>query len=120
MLLDKEMDISKSRYYLMKHVVSQLKPVSIISQEKDKKENVSMKNILEKYKQGNTSYSPIRITTKEFLPLSPKQTIFNACNDILKKESEGRFEYNTDGGHIPEKDAMGREKFWEDLGRPDA
>ena len=25
----------------------------------------------------------------------------------------------TDGGHIKETDAMGREKFWEDLGRPD-
>lgn len=24
----------------------------------------------------------------------------------------------TDGGSIPETDAMGREKFWEDLGRP--
>ena len=25
----------------------------------------------------------------------------------------------TDGGQIKETDAMGREKFWEDLGRPD-
>ena len=25
----------------------------------------------------------------------------------------------TDGGTIKETDAMGREKFWEDLGRPD-
>jgi hypothetical protein len=25
----------------------------------------------------------------------------------------------TDGGAIKETDAMGREKFWEDLGRPD-
>lgn len=25
----------------------------------------------------------------------------------------------TDGDPIPETDAMGREKFWEDLGRPD-
>jgi len=24
----------------------------------------------------------------------------------------------TDGGTIPETDAMGREKFWEDMGRP--
>ena len=97
MLLDKEMDISKSRYYLMKHVVSQLKPVSIVSQEKEKKGQESMKSLFEKFKQGNVSYSPIRVTTKEFFPLSPKQTIFNACNDILKKDSEGRIEYNTDG-----------------------
>ena len=25
-----------------------------------------------------------------------------------------------ESGHIPETDAMGREKFWEDLGRPNA
>jgi len=25
----------------------------------------------------------------------------------------------TDGGQIVETDSMGREKFWEDLGRPD-
>lgn len=25
----------------------------------------------------------------------------------------------TDGGQIKETDSMGREKFWEDLGRPD-
>jgi len=25
---------------------------------------------------------------------------------------------NTDGGEIKETDAMGREKFWEDIGRP--
>jgi hypothetical protein len=28
-------------------------------------------------------------------------------------------EIQTDGGTIKETDAMGREKFWEDLGRPD-
>jgi hypothetical protein len=28
-------------------------------------------------------------------------------------------EIQTDGGNIKETDAMGREKFWEDLGRPD-
>jgi len=102
MLLDKEMDISKSRYYLMKHVISQLKPVSIEKEnenenEKETKKKESMKSLLEKFKKGNTMYSPIRITVKEFLPLSSKQTIFNACDDILKKEGEGRFEYNTDG-----------------------
>jgi len=40
--------------------------------------------------------------------------------DVSVQESPKEFEYNTDGGSIPEKDAMGREKFWEDLGRPDA
>jgi hypothetical protein len=28
-------------------------------------------------------------------------------------------EIQTNGGTIKETDAMGREKFWEDLGRPD-
>lgn len=28
-------------------------------------------------------------------------------------------EIQTNGGKIIETDAMGREKFWEDLGRPD-
>ena len=32
-----------------------------------------------------------------------------------KKPSE---QIETDGGTIKETDAMGREKFWEDLGRP--
>ena len=30
------------------------------------------------------------------------------------------FEYNADGKIMVETDAMGREKFWEDLGRPNA
>jgi hypothetical protein len=34
----------------------------------------------------------------------------------LKKPSD---DIQTDGGTIKETDSMGREKFWEDLGRPD-
>lgn len=34
-----------------------------------------------------------------------------------KKPSEIS-EIQTDGGQIVETDSMGREKFWEDLGRP--
>lgn len=34
-----------------------------------------------------------------------------------KKQSETT-NVETDGGIIKETDAMGREKFWEDLGRP--
>ena len=33
----------------------------------------------------------------------------------LKKPSD---DIQTDGGQIKETDQMGREKFWEDLGRP--
>ena len=36
-----------------------------------------------------------------------------------KKQSEQSYnEIKTDGGIIIETDAMGREKFWKDLGRP--
>ena len=34
--------------------------------------------------------------------------------DEWKKQS-----IETDGGTVKETDAMGREKFWEDIGRPD-
>lgn len=33
----------------------------------------------------------------------------------LKQQSD---QIQTDGGQIKETDQMGREKFWEDLGRP--
>jgi len=36
----------------------------------------------------------------------------------LKKPLEQISEIQTDGGQIKETDQMGREKFWEDLGRP--
>ena len=35
----------------------------------------------------------------------------------MKKSNEPS-EIQTDGGEIKDNDAMGREKFWEDLGRP--
>jgi len=40
--------------------------------------------------------SPLRIEHKTFNS-SSHNTIFNACNSILKKEQEGLFEYHTDG-----------------------
>jgi hypothetical protein len=36
----------------------------------------------------------------------------------MKESKELSEKIQTDGGHIKETDAMGREKFWEDLGRP--
>lgn len=37
----------------------------------------------------------------------------------LKKQSEQLTDkIKTDGGRIIDTDAMGREKFWEDIGRP--
>jgi hypothetical protein len=37
----------------------------------------------------------------------------------MEKSKEPSIQIQTDGGQIKETDQMGREKFWEDLGRPD-
>jgi hypothetical protein len=37
----------------------------------------------------------------------------------MSNSKETLTQIQTDGGTIKEIDAMGREKFWEDLGRPD-
>ena len=37
----------------------------------------------------------------------------------MEKSKEPSIQISTDGGKIVETDQMGREKFWEDLGRPD-
>ena len=95
MLLKEEMNTSNSRYYLLKHFVSLLSPVLITVQPNAKTKSVA--TLLESYKKGISSASPIIVKTKEFLPIGSKDTIFSACNSILKKEKEGRFEYTTDG-----------------------
>ncbi len=37
----------------------------------------------------------------------------------MEKSKEQLNQIQTDGGYIKETDQMGREKFWEDLGRPE-
>ena len=39
-------------------------------------------------------------------------------SNIMKKSENWLPNTETDGGAIIETDSMGREKFWEDLGRP--
>ena len=95
MLLKEEMDTSKSRYYLLKRFVSLLSPVLITAQPDAKPK--SAKSLLDNYKKGISTASPIIVKTKDFHPAGSKETIFNACDNILKKEKEGRFEYTTDG-----------------------
>jgi hypothetical protein len=90
MPLNNNNDIYKSRYNLLKHLITSLKPVSIL----DIKNKT---NLLEQYIKNNDFISPIRIVTKEFFPMNNQQTIFNGCDMILKKEREQRFEYITDG-----------------------
>jgi len=41
--------------------------------------------------------SPIRVESKNFYPLNPTENIFDACNFIQERVSQGLFEYNTDG-----------------------
>jgi len=99
MLSDLEDDINKSsRYILLKKITYILKPVSIMDNKKpEENKNQSMKELLSRYSKANDLISPIRVTTKEFFPMSKKQNIFEGCNLILQKEREGRFEYITDG-----------------------
>ena len=37
---------------------------------------------------------------------------------LENKSNNTQYKLETDGGQIKETDAMGREKFWEDIGRP--
>lgn len=95
MLLKEELDMNKSRYYLLKNYISSLNPVSIMDTGASK--NTTVKVLLENLKKADDLYSPIKISAKEFFPVSNKQNIFSACNEILEKEKKGRFEYTTDG-----------------------
>ena len=54
-------------------------------------------------------YTAYRASIKILLEL------LNMSESIKPSENN---QINTDGGQIKETDAMGREKFWEDLGRP--
>ena len=98
MLLDEEVNVSKSRYYLLKNVIANMKAISILDTGHQQKQAYSMKELLKKTSETETTIlSPIRIVCKDFLPLSRKQTIFHACDAILTKSREHRFEYETDG-----------------------
>jgi hypothetical protein len=99
MLLKEELDINKSRYYVLQHIVQTLNAVSVVADEKPAEVEKGAKALLAKFTKSHTHQigCPIRISCKEFYPKGSKETIFNGCNEILKKEREGRFEYNTDG-----------------------
>jgi hypothetical protein len=96
MILPNEMENFKSRYELLKKTITHLNPVSILDE--GKKEVKSAKELLQKYTSSLSIASPIRIMCKQFFPLNEKkQSIFNACDIILTKARENRFEYETDG-----------------------
>jgi len=95
MLLDKEDDIYKSRYQLLKYIEYNLKATSITATSSVEKNAKTVKGAINKL--NNDIISPIRFSVKEFFPNNNTQSIFDGCNTILQKEREGRFEYTTDG-----------------------
>jgi len=82
---------TKFRLTLLKELVKNLKPHSVVKAKDDKHKEVML--------------SPIRIECKKFYwvtmnqteNVNTKYTIFTLCNAILEKERQGLFEYNTDG-----------------------
>ena len=95
MLLENEKDIYKSRYQVLKYIEYNLKPMSIM--DTSRKDEKTIKDMMEKYKTAQEFMSPIRFSVKEFFPNNSNQTIFEGCNTILQKVHQGRFEYITDG-----------------------
>lgn len=96
MLKEEEQDMYKSRFYLLNKLKSLVKPISIMSNP-DKSKKGTIKSLLKTYKENIDEISPIRFEMKKFYPMTSKQTIFEGCREILQKEKEGLFEYNTDG-----------------------
>ena len=84
----KENGNEKSRYELLHFIRQNLNLVSITNNKKEHKKN---------FKEKDSLSAPIRFSVKEFFPNSSKQTIFEGCQQILQKEKERLFEYNTDG-----------------------
>ena len=93
---EKEEDLNKSRYYLLKKIINELHPVSI-NKIIEKEEKISFSNILKKFKKDKDLISPIRIKCKNFYPETINETtnIFKSCKNVLDQQST--FEYNTDG-----------------------
>jgi hypothetical protein len=97
---DSEKKESKvGRYQLLKNIMKNLNPVSILSKTKPKqKTNSSLDSLGAKFQKDNDLLSPLRISVKEFYPLNPEtESIFEACRLVLSKSNAGIYEYNTDG-----------------------
>lgn len=76
--------------------INELKPYSIL--DKHKKGEAT--------KEANTKTLPMKINCKKFYKDIGETSIFNGCAKILSYESDGLFEYNTDGliftpAHLP-------------------
>ncbi len=95
MVKEDEPNVDKCRFYLLEKLGRMLNPISIT----DEKQN--LKQLLDKYTKSDNykkqDISPIRFMSKKFYPMSTKQTIFEGCKQIIEKEKQGLFEYETDG-----------------------
>jgi hypothetical protein len=87
-----EKDTSKSRYNLLQFIRQNLNAVAITNVVKTNK-----KNTASEFNKMEGLVCPLRFHVKEFFPNNSKQSIFEGCMQILQKEKENRFEYNTDG-----------------------
>ena len=109
MISDKEADMEKSRYALLNRLIQNLDISSILEpkdkasedkskEDKGKEEKKSSFKAFSQKIQKSFINSPIRISCKRFYPENPeKGNIFNACNQIITKQKNGLFEYETDG-----------------------
>ena len=96
MPIKSEKDIYKSRYMLLKKIISSIKPVSILEKEYPKKSDV--KSTVSSFEKMDKLISPMRFSYKKFLPENQeKGNIFSSCAELLSNENKGLFEYNTDG-----------------------
>jgi hypothetical protein len=108
-----EKDIYKSRYMILANLINILNPISIIDkvikkyvEPSDKLASPSKRISIPSGRDETAPekididlfVSPIRIEAKKFYPENLRiGNIFDGCNEILLKERENRFEYNTDG-----------------------
>lgn len=86
--------MNKSRLNLLEKLKYLIKPVSIMDNSKTN-DTKKIKGVIDNYKK--MEISPIRFDVKKFYPMSSKQTIFNGCKEILQKEKQHLYEYETDG-----------------------
>jgi hypothetical protein len=93
--MDTEKDSYKSRYNLLQFIRQNLNAVDITNLKKATTGKKG-KNVPE-FKVAEGLLSPLRFSVKEFFPNNSKQSIFEGCMQILQKQKEERFEYETDG-----------------------
>ena len=92
MMREGEKDLFKSRNNLLHFVRNTLNAVAITSTGKSSK-----KMQPSEFATKDNLLCPLRFCVKEFFPSQPRESIFEGCRQVLQKEDNGRFEYNTDG-----------------------